>query len=144
MPTSAGVDVGTRGIRAVYGRCPHVLGYLEFSKNEIEEALKFLKGIGVKELCLAGGYQWREVKDHEALSRLYDEVVPNAGREETHGLRRLLTAALAYFETTLLPSAGASGEVPEGLLINALDSGTPDKVAKANYLIHNGKRTFTW
>lgn len=142
MPTCAGLDVGTRGIRAVYGRCPHYEGSLTFGKDEIEEALRFLKGLGVKKLCVAGGYQWREVEGRDLLSSL-DEVVPAAGEEETHGFRRLLRRALELFDVTLLPSGGASGEVPEPWLINALDSGTPDKVAKANYVFWSGHKTFT-
>jgi hypothetical protein len=74
---------------------------------------------------------------------LEEEVVPNAGKSETHGLRRLLKRALALFDVLLLPSGGSSGEVPPEWLYNVLDSATPDKVAKANYLYWKGHKTFT-
>jgi len=142
MHTCAGVDVGTRGIRIAYGNCPHIIGMMIVQKEEIEDALKYLQGFGIKELCVAGGYQWAELEDNDVFNRM-DEVLPYVEDRETHGFRRLLSESLKRFRVRLLPSAGASGGIPEGMLYNVIDSGTPDKVAKANYIYWKGKRTFT-
>ncbi len=134
--------MGTRGIRIVYGRCPYVYGKMKILRSEIEDALKLLKGMGVKKLCVAGGYQWREMTVEDALNNL-EEVVPYQPPEESHGLRRLVRAS-ASFDARLLPSGGASGEVPQKWLLNALDTATPDKIAKANFVRWRyGISTFT-
>jgi len=140
-----GIDVGTRSVRMVLYDCnTNTLLYKEnVNKSEIAETIKELQGYGVSSVCIAGGYQWKEL---DGISALSDEIVAlGSDNEETHGLRRAIKIALAATRRViLLPSAGASGGLPTWLLYNVLDSGTPDKVAKANFVRHAlGLTTFT-
>ncbi|ALU12514.1 hypothetical protein EYM_04735 [Ignicoccus islandicus DSM 13165] len=139
-----GIDVGTRRIRAVAFDCStrKVLAREAKGKEEVLELIRFLKGIGVEKLCVAGGLQWRELNGIE----IYRDPVSLLGSERdigTHGFRKLISSSI-FKEVVILPSGGASGEVPIWNLFNAVDSGTPDKVAKCNYLINSeGLSDFT-
>ncbi len=130
-----GIDVGTRGIRLSVLDNGKFIYEEKFKKEEVFEGLKIAKGMGVRRVCIAGGYQWRELKGPEALN---DETVAFGSVKESHGLRRIVRNSLTLFkEVCLLPSGGASGAISEAFLKNSLDTGTPDKVAKANYLYWN-------
>ncbi len=138
-----GIDVGTRRIRLVTFNCSTKRVELELAvtREELLEALKLLKGIGVEKVCVAAGLQWRELEGVE----IYRDPLSllGASERETHGFRRLISLAL-FKEVVVLPSGGGSGEVPKWNLFNSVDTGTPDKVAKSNYLIHlKGLKDFT-
>ncbi len=146
MPISlvAGIDVGTRGIRSVVYDCStHSIKHsLQVSKEDIHNLLKSLKGLGVEKVCIAGGYQWRELRGHSILSEEF--LAFGSSATETHGLRRLTIGSLTFKDVILLPSGGGSGEIPIWMLFNTLDSGTPDKVAKVTYILYKlGIKTFT-
>ncbi len=141
MPT-LGIDVGTRGIRISLLENNEFILEMEVKKDETSEALRLYSGIGIDTVCIAGGYQWKELNNEETLS---NEVVAFGSNGETHGLRRLIRESIALFKKVkLLPSGGASGALLNSFLINSLDTGTPDKVAKANYVYWlHGLNTFT-
>ncbi|UXD22384.1 hypothetical protein IPA_04175 [Ignicoccus pacificus DSM 13166] len=141
---SAGIDIGTRGIRLTVIDCSSLNTiYKEvYDRHSIDFLLKTIKGLGVERICVAGGYQWREVTNHDIYSE--ELIAFGSSQEETHGLRRTVRMLSLAKELLLLPSGGASGELPRWFTFNVLDSGTPDKVAKANYIIHRmGLHTFT-
>ena len=141
MPT-LGIDVGTRRIRFSLFENNKFFLEMAVKKEELEEVLRLYSGLGIDNVCIAGGYQWKEL---DGLGALSDDTVAFGSNGESHGLRRLIRKSSCLFKRVkLLPSGGASGTLSEKFLINSLDTGTPDKVAKANYVYWiQGIKTFT-